>query len=144
MTDSADLTPPTPGRSRIMRANKSKDTLPELTIRRGLWRKGLRGYRVHFKKAPGRPDICFVGRRLAIFVHGCFWHRCPKCAHKSPRTNTEFWESKFRRNQDRDLKNVTDLKEADWRVIIIWECEVLSDPSRILFTIEDALYAIGS
>ncbi|GAB3826398.1 hypothetical protein GCM10028895_37350 [Pontibacter rugosus] len=90
--------------SRYMRGNKGKNTKPELTLRRALWQAGLRGYRVHWPKAPGKPDICFPGRRLAVFVHGCFWHRCPYCQPSFPKTNLLFWQDKFDKNQARDAR----------------------------------------
>ena len=84
--------------SRVMSANRAKDTKPELLLRQALWQAGHRGYRLHYKKVPGRPDITFVGKRVAIFVHGCFWHRCPKCAYTLPKNNTAFRQAKFDRN----------------------------------------------
>ena len=81
-----------------MSANRAKDTKPELLLRQALWQSGHRGYRLHHKKIPGRPDITFVGKKVAIFVHGCFWHRCPKCAYTLPKNNTAFWQAKFDRN----------------------------------------------
>lgn len=65
--------------SRVMSANRAKNSKPEVRLRKALWHAGLKGYRLHHKRIPGRPDISFVGKKLAIFVHGCFWHRCPKC-----------------------------------------------------------------
>ena len=83
----------------VMQANKSKNTKPELKVRAALREAGLSGYRLHWKKAPGKPDICFPGRRVAIFVNGCFWHRCPHCGLSMPKSNVEFWEAKFARNR---------------------------------------------
>lgn len=67
--------------SRVMSANRAKDTRPEIVLRRMLWQAGARGYRLHHKRLPGRPDIAFVSKRVAIFVNGCYWHHCPKCNH---------------------------------------------------------------
>ncbi len=110
--------------SRYMRGNKSKNTTPELTVRKALWHAGLRGYRVHWAKAPGRPDICYPGRRLAIFIHGCFWHRCPHCQPALPKTNAPFWKDKFEKNQARDARYQLQYREAGWQRIVLWECQL--------------------
>ncbi|OUO34655.1 very short patch repair endonuclease [Olsenella sp. An290] len=105
-----------------MQANRSKDTKPELRVRAALRAAGLTGYRLHWRKAPGRPDVCFPGRRVAIFVHGCFWHRCPHCSPSRPKTHSEFWQAKFARNRARDARDSALLVEAGWTVVVIWEC----------------------
>ena len=101
-----------------MSANRDRDTKPELRLRKALWSDGLRGYRLHHRVRTAsdsdrvntlhtqsvRPDISYVGKKLAIFVHDCFWHRCPKCNYKLPKTNTEFWQAKFERNVARDQR----------------------------------------
>ncbi|MDY2777275.1 MAG: DNA mismatch endonuclease Vsr [Collinsella sp.] len=110
-----------------MQGNKRADTKPEMIVRRHLREAGLTGYRLQWRKAPGRPDIAFPGRRIAIFVNGCFWHRCPHCNPKVPKRNTEFWEAKFRRNVERDARAVSELEDAGWTVITIWECELKRD-----------------
>ncbi|WP_460924326.1 very short patch repair endonuclease [Pontibacter brevis] len=110
--------------SRYMRGNKSKNTKPELILRRALWNAGMRGYRVHWPKAPGKPDICYPGRRLAIFIHGCFWHRCPYCQLSLPKTNIDFWENKFEKNKTRDNRYQQLYREAGWQRIVIWECQL--------------------
>ena len=106
----------------VMQANRGRDTSPELAVRAALRAAGLTGYRLHWKGAPGRPDVCFVGRRVAIFVHGCYWHRCPHCALRTPRTHAEFWEAKFARNRERDARAVRELVSAGWTVVVVWEC----------------------
>ncbi|NNL15288.1 MAG: very short patch repair endonuclease, partial [Flavobacteriaceae bacterium] len=110
-------------RSKIMSSIKGKNTKPELLLRKELWSEGIRGYRLHWKKAPGRPDIAFVNRKIAIFVNGCFWHRCPKCNHSLPKHNSSYWKDKFQKNVERDKAKTIQLNEADWKVITIWECE---------------------
>lgn len=115
-----------------MSANRAKDSKPELLLRKVLWNSGHRGYRLHYKKVPGRPDISYVSKKLAIFVHGCFWHRCPKCDYTLPKTNRKFWKAKFDRNVARDNKKVVDLKALGWKVITVWECELKTNPSKIL------------
>ncbi|MCC9136874.1 very short patch repair endonuclease [Pontibacter silvestris] len=110
--------------SRYMRGNKSKNTKPELALRQALWQKGLRGYRVHWPKAPGKPDICYPSRRLAVFVHGCFWHRCPYCQPAMPKTNFSFWQNKFQKNTSRDARYKHLYREAGWQQVVIWECQL--------------------
>jgi DNA mismatch endonuclease (patch repair protein) len=107
-----------------MRANKGKNTGPEIELRQALWAAGLRGYRLHVKTLPGKPDIVFARRKLVIFVHGCFWHRCPTCNYKLPKTNTDYWKAKFNRNVERDKGTVIDLEGRGWKVITVWECEL--------------------
>jgi DNA mismatch endonuclease (patch repair protein) len=97
-----------------------------------LWHSGHRGYRLHYKKVPGRPDISFVSKKLAIFVHGCFWHRCPTCAYTLPKTNRKFWQAKFDRNVARDENKVRELRRLDWKVITVWECELKTNPTKVL------------
>ena len=101
----------------------SADTSPELTVRRLLHRLGYR-FRLHRRSLPGTPDICFPGRRKAIFVHGCFWHRHEGCRRTTtPRTRTSFWKDKFQKNVVRDRTNLRDLNQLGWSVMVVWECE---------------------
>lgn len=111
--------------SRTMSAIGSRNTKPELILRQTLWRMGIRGYRLNWKKALGRPDICFPSRKIAIFVHGCFWHRCPYCQPTLPKSHSDFWRKKFSDNVARDLRVTTELKKKGWRVIV-WECQTSS------------------
>lgn len=108
----------------VMQANRSKDTGPELQVRHALRDAGLSGYRLHWKKASGRPDISYPGRKLAIFVNGCYWHRCPWCSLPMPKTNPGFWEEKFARNRARDQRNHEQLASEGWRVLVVWECRL--------------------
>jgi DNA mismatch endonuclease (patch repair protein) len=110
--------------SRYMRLNKSKNTKPELLLRKQLWKNNIRGYRLHWKKAPGKPDIAFPNRKIAVFINGCFWHRCPKCNLKLPKNNAEFWKNKFDRNVERDKEKIAALEKESWKVLVIWECEL--------------------
>ncbi|WP_262697033.1 very short patch repair endonuclease [Pontibacter oryzae] len=110
--------------SRYMRGNKAKNTKPELQLRKALWHAGLRGYRIHWPKAPGKPDICYPSRRLAIFMHGCFWHRCPYCQPDLPKSNVLFWRNKFAANLARDAKYKQQYREAGWQRLVVWECQV--------------------
>jgi DNA mismatch endonuclease (patch repair protein) len=101
-----------------------RDTAPERALRSALHRAGLR-FRLHRRDLPGRPDIVLPSRRLAIFVHGCFWHRHEGCRFTTtPTTNAEFWQRKFASNTTRDAANVAALEALGWRVIVAWECEV--------------------
>jgi DNA mismatch endonuclease (patch repair protein) len=139
----APLGPPPPASSdavsKSMRGNRKKDTGPELELRRLLRERGLGGYRVAWAKAPGSPDIAYPGRHLAVFVNGCFWHRCPHCEPPLPKTNSEFWHHKFVRNQERDLRKVRQLEDAGWTVLTVWECQLKSDPGGVLEHLRDAL-----
>lgn len=110
--------------SKVMKANKGKDTGPEQEVRRILREIGYPGYRLNWKKVPGRPDIAYPGRKIAIFVNGCFWHRCPRCNLPLPKTHTEFWQQKFERNVTRDQEKTRALEALGWTVITIWECEL--------------------
>jgi len=111
-------------RSAVMRRVKGRDTSPELKVRRALTALGAR-YRLNRKDLPGSPDIVMAGRRLAIFVHGCFWHG-HDCARGSrvPKANREYWTAKVARNVARDARAAADLAAAGWRVETIWECDL--------------------
>ena len=115
--------------SEVMRANRGKDTWPELTLRRALRASGLVGYRVHRSDLPGRPDVSFGRARVAVLVHGCYWHRCPRCHLPLPKTHTAFWREKFDRNRRRDQRDRRRLERMGWRVLTLWECEIAEDPS---------------
>lgn len=115
-----------PNVTKVMRANRPRDTKPEILVRKYLRVNGLIGYRLNYKKAPGRPDICFVGKKIAIFVHGCFWHRCPRCSGGLPKSNTEFWKKKFELNEARDKAKIGALEGMGWKVFVVWECDVKS------------------
>lgn len=111
-------------RSERMRLVKSKNTHPELVVRKLCRELGHKGYRLHRKDLPGKPDIVFMGRKLVIFVHGCFWHghNCHgKIRH--PKSNQDYWLPKIKRNEVRDAENIAMLEATGWRIIIIWECE---------------------
>ena len=89
---------------------------------------GFPGYRLQWKKAPGHPDIAYPGRKIAIFVHGCFWHHHEGCHYATmPASNTEFWQAKFERNRQRDERVTAQLEAEGWKVIVIWECELKGD-----------------
>ena len=106
-----------------MRSNRGRDTGPEVALRRALREAGLSGYRLQWKVA-GRPDIAYPGRRVAVFVNGCFWHRCPRCNLPLPKSNLEYWASKFECNVARDRRDCKALESAGWTVVVLWECEI--------------------
>jgi DNA mismatch endonuclease, patch repair protein len=117
-------------RSKIMKSIKSKNTKPEIYLRKYLFSKGLR-YKINYKKLPGKPDIVFVSSKLAIFVHGCFWHQHKDCEITNiPESNSVFWSNKFEKNIDRDIRNKDTIEELGWKVIIVWECEILDKNRR--------------
>lgn len=106
-----------------MKSNKRSDTKPELLVRKRLRDAGLGGYRLQWK-APGRPDIAWPGKKVALFVNGCFWHRCPHCNLPMPKSNVEYWVVKFETNVERDQRKIRQLEEAGWKVHVIWECQL--------------------
>lgn len=112
-----------PERRRLMSRVRSKDSKPELVVRRLLHSLGYR-FRLHRKDLPGTPDIVLPGRRKAIMVHGCFWHRHAGCSRTtSPTTRAEYWQSKFAANVERDARKLAQLKALGWDTAIVWECE---------------------
>lgn len=125
--------------SRVMSANKAKNTKPEVALRKALWAADVRGYRLYWKKAPGRPDIAFPRKKVAIFVNGCFWHRCPHCELQIPKTHSRFWEEKFQKNIARDRKKLQLLKDEGWTTIVIWECEVNRELHSFIRKIKNTL-----
>ncbi len=111
-------------RSWLMSRVGSKNTSPEIAVRKAAHALGLR-FRLHRRDLPGTPDLVFPGRKLAVFVHGCYWHRHRGCS-KATIPSSEFWAEKFRRNVKRDRRNANLLEGDKWRVVVIWECETKS------------------
>jgi DNA mismatch endonuclease (patch repair protein) len=130
-------------RSAVMRRVKGRDTTPELTVRRLLTALGVR-YRLHRNDLPGKPDIVMAGRRLAIFVHGCFWHGhdCARGA-RVPKANRDYWLGKVGRNRQRDGVSRAALEAAGWRVETIWECE-MKDEAALKGRLEALLQAAAA
>ena len=125
-------------RSRIMSKVKSKDTKPEIIVRRLLHGLGYR-YRLHRTELPGRPDLVFPSRRKIVFVNGCFWHYHLGCVHSHvPVNNREYWLSKLARNRARDERNLSLLKENGWDVATVWECQ-MKDMARVTQRLIDFL-----
>lgn len=125
--------------SKSMRGNRGRDTKPELELRKLLREAGYPGYRLHWRKAPGRPDLAYPGRKVAIFVNGCFWHRCPKCQPAEPKAHSDFWRRKFELNAERDERKTRELEGSGWRVIIVWECELRDDPDAVVARVAEEL-----
>ena len=113
------------GRSENMRRIRSKNTAPEIAVRQLVRELGFPGYRLHRKDLPGKPDIAFVGRRKAIFVHGCFWHGhdCREGSRR-PKSNPGYWLPKIENNAKRDAAHTAELKANGWSVLTVWECEL--------------------
>jgi len=112
-------------RSANMARIRSKDTSPELLVRKAVHSMGYR-FRLHSKQLPGKPDLVFTSRRRVIFVHGCFWHQHPKeeCLDsRRPKSNIGYWHAKLERNVERDAVNIASLRKLGWRVLLIWDCE---------------------
>ena len=128
--------------SKSMKSNRAKGTKPELLFRKALFAAGIRGYRLNWPNIPGSPDIGFVGRKIAIFVNGCYWHRCPKCNLPLPKTNKDFWEKKFLRNIERDKLKRERLQKLGWKVVTIWECEIKKDTTEAVTKVKKALNLI--
>ncbi|MAM39785.1 MAG: very short patch repair endonuclease [Erythrobacter sp.] len=120
-------------RSEVMSRVRSKDTRPELIVRRSLHRSGLR-FRLHRRDLPGQPDIVLPSRKVVVFVHGCFWHRHPGCRRATmPASRTEFWKAKFDATVKRDAKAVCALEAAGWTVLVVWECETGTEALHALY-----------
>lgn len=127
-------------RHRNMVHIRSKNTNPEMIVRRYLFSKGLR-YRLYDKKLPGRPDLIFKKYRTVIFINGCFWHQHPNCKYASiPKSNTDYWITKLENNKKRDLENFEKYKNLGWNVIVVWECEL--EPFKRQTTLERIYYEI--
>ena len=121
---------PSQGCSRNMAAIKGKNTKPEILIRKELFRRGFR-FRIHDKKLPGKPDIVLPKYKAVIFVHGCFWHRCPQCNLALPKSNVDYWRTKFEKNIERDRRKEQSLTELGWDVWTIWECDIIPGVSEL-------------
>jgi DNA mismatch endonuclease, patch repair protein len=113
-------------RSLNMAAVRSKNTKPEMVVRKIVYGLGYR-YRLHWKKLPGKPDLVFPGKHKAIFVHGCFWHGHECSRARLPSTNIEFWEQKIGNNKERDSRVRNQLESEGWNVLTIWQCELKND-----------------
>ena len=119
-------------RSRIMSAVRSKNTGPELLVRHFLWAHGIR-YRVYPKYLPGKPDIAITRSKLAVFVHGCFWHGHEGCSRsRLPKSRLEYWQPKIEANRKRDQQIAEELKSLGWRQIVIWDCQLRTQKAAVI------------
>ena len=125
--------------SKTMSGNRAKGTKPELALRKKLYSKGIRGYRVNHKTLSSHPDLIFSRKKLAVFINGCFWHRCPYCKTPLPRTHTTFWADKFEINKLRDKRNLSELKRANWNTMVVWECRIKKSLAKVVSRIEKRL-----
>lgn len=114
-------------RSALMSRIRGKNTTPEKAVRTMLWQEGFR-FRLHVRALVGRPDIVLPKWNAVVLVHGCFWHAHTNCSlYRLPSTRTEFWKEKLASNHQRDLRTLSGLTEASWRVAVIWECAIRND-----------------
>jgi DNA mismatch endonuclease (patch repair protein) len=117
-------------RRRVMQAVRSKNTRPEMRVRKAVHAQGYR-YRLHKPDLPGKPDLAFPSRTKAIFVHGCFWHgHSCKNGARMPKSNLDYWQPKIARNKERDAEHLRRLADLGWKALIVWECET-KDPDRL-------------
>lgn len=113
---------------------RGKNTKPELLVRSLLFNAGYR-FRLHRRSLPGTPDIVMPGRRIAIFIHGCFWHRHHACSlARLPKSNAEFWKTKLSGNEQRDQAKYRDLASLGWRILVVWECAIRRQRDHALLT----------
>jgi DNA mismatch endonuclease, patch repair protein len=129
-------------RSEQMSRIRGQNTEPELLLRAALWSAGLR-YRVHAKTPVGRPDLVFLGPRVAVFIDGCFWHGCP-LHYVRPRSRTEHWAAKLRVNVERDRRQTLDLEALGWRVVRVWEHEVYGTLGHVVDRIRQVVAGVES
>ncbi len=124
-------------RSEIMRSVRTQGTAPEIRLRRALWKAGLR-YRTRTRIEGAKPDVAFLGKRVLVFVDGCFWHGCP-LHYTQPVENAAFWHAKIEKNRARDTRYNQTLESKGWRVLRFWECEVEKELERVVGRIQDCL-----
>ena len=131
-------------RSRNMSNIPSKNTKPEETVRKYLFAQGVR-YRKNVSKLPGKPDIVLLKYKTVVFINGCFWHGHEGCKYfVPPKTNTEFWDAKFKYNQERDERNYRKLRDLGWRILIVWECEIRhGDADKRLERLVEEIRTVG-
>lgn len=119
-------------RSRMMGNVKSRNTKPELILRKGLHKEGFR-YKLHQDNLPGKPDIVLPKYKTAIFVNGCFWHQHKNCKKATlPKTRAEWWSEKLKKNKARDERMYSELIKLGWKVIVVWECQILKSPEKAI------------
>lgn len=124
-------------RSRIMAAIRSRNTKPEIALRKALWAAGVRGWRCHYSKAPGSPDLAWPRRKVAVFVDGALWHGHP--SRYKPGRSGAYWDEKIARNVERDRQNDRDLEALGWQVVRIWDFEVMKNVDAAVLKVREAL-----
>ena len=112
-----------------MTGNRSTNTVPESNMQAALIALGVDKFTLH-APLPGTPDLAFCTEKIAVFVHGCYWHRCPYCSPHFPATNQTYWTAKFARNRIRDKRNRAALKVMGWQVVVVWECKLQKNPRQ--------------
>jgi DNA mismatch endonuclease, patch repair protein len=117
-------------RKKNMSHIRGKNTRPEIKLRKLLWSQNIRGYRIHYN-LPGKPDIVFIKKKIAIFIDGCFWHKCP-LDFQEPETRKEFWMKKINSNVERDERTTKSLQEDGWKVLRFWEHDVRKKPEDVV------------
>ena len=122
-----------------MKGNRSKGTTAEIKLGAILDSRGLTGYSANDPEMPGSPDFAFWDERVAVFVNGCYWHRCPYCKPNFPKSNREYWSAKFQRNRLRDAQNRSDLRSMGWKPVVVWECMLSKNPKRVGVRLQRAL-----
>ncbi|SRR6266568_8364325 len=126
---------------KVMMANKARNTGPELALRKALRGEGIGGYRTNYRIGRNRLDISFVSSKVALFVDGCFWHRCPYCNLPIPKSHTAYWRRKFSLNRRRDAETSRQLREGGWTVLRFWEHEITSSVPSCVSRVARALRA---
>ena len=129
--------------TKTMQGNKAKDSTPELVLRKALWQAGVRGYRIHRKDLPGKPDLVFSAKKTVLFIHGCYWHSCPTYAIARPKHNAAYWNEKLAGNSRRDAAHATRLTELGWQVHTVWECQIKNNLGETVKHIQDLLTSEG-
>ena len=124
-----------------MKANKSTDTAAERRLAAFLNLRGITDYVSNDREIPGSPDFSFRKEKVAVFVNGCYWHRCPYCKPNFPKSNQDYWSVKFERNRLRDRRNKKELRSMGWMPIVVWECKLAKNVSRVVSRIRKALEA---
>ena len=122
-----------------MKGNRSRGTSPEFKLLDALNSRGLTGYTVNEPSVPGTPDVVFPQEKVAVFVHGCYWHRCPYCRPNFPKSNLDYWTAKFERNRRRDAENRSELRAMGWKPLVVWECILSKNPRRVAARIQHRL-----
>lgn len=131
--------PESPLTSRIMSHVRGKNTKPEVVFRKELRANGLGDYKIHPKKLPGRPDVYFPSKKIAAFINGCFWHRCPYCKPSMPKTHVAFWKKKFETNVARDKRKRAELKKLGIKSVVFWECQIKKNAPKLVARLRSVL-----